>query len=206
MAYFLCYPGTYHSKWKLIDLLWPEMEEKQGSSSLFNTLYLLKKIFREHDFGMEIKRLNNGYMLEPGEFAYDVQAFNEMKNHSLEADLEEERAEFLCTLYRGPLLSSKPYLWKVALEEAYHIQYTALTRWLVKRKIGSRRLDQAEEQLELYLSLYPQQEEMTALLLGIYEQRGKKEKMKQRYVRFAQAYRREYSEEAPNLLDTEKES
>lgn len=190
-AYFLCHPGRYISKWKLTDLLWPEMQEARGPSNLHNTLYLLKKMLKENNFDMSIQKVNDGYVLETGSKEYDVLTFQRLQNLSLEGKIEAGQAEQLCSLYRGPLFEGKPYLWKISLEEAYFKQYTALVRWLVGRDLDSRNWSKAEERLDGYLALYPLQEDMLQLLFDIYSEQGKKEKIIRLYDNFEAAYRKE---------------
>ncbi|MFF2910992.1 response regulator [Paenibacillus sp. NPDC057934] len=196
LAYFLCHPATYISKWRLLDLLWPEMSEKQSFSNFYNTLYLLRKLLRENNFEMEIKKLNDRYMLDIGNAVYDVLAFDQAKSNEGKEALNEEQAEYLCSLYQGPLLENKPYIWKAALEEAYFKQYTVLIGELVERKIASGYLDQAEDLLEGYLSMYPLQEKMYELLIDNYEQRGKKEKISRLREQYLEAYKQEFGAEA----------
>ncbi|MHA6529510.1 response regulator [Paenibacillus sp. BAC0078] len=190
-AYFLCHPGRYISKWKLTDLLWPDMQDERGSSNLHNTLYLLKKVLKENDFGMSIQKVNDGYVLEAGSKEYDVLIFQRLQNLSAEGRIEADQAEQLISLYRGPLFEGKPYLWKISLEEAYFKQYTALIRWLVARDLASRNSSKAEERLDAYLAHYPLQEDMLQLLFDIYSKHGKKEKIIRLYENFEAAYRKE---------------
>ncbi|MFF2018752.1 response regulator [Paenibacillus sp. NPDC058177] len=196
LAYFLCHPATYISKWRLLDLLWPEMTEKQSLSNFYNTLYLLRKMLRENNFGMEIKKLNDRYMLDIGDVVYDVLAFDQAKSSESKEKLNKGQAEHLCSLYQGPLLDNKPYLWKAALEEAYFKQYTVLIGDLVERRIASGHWDQAEDLLEGYLSMYPLQEKMHVLLIDMYEQRGKKEKSSRLHQQYLEAYSQEFGAEA----------
>ncbi|MFC3748094.1 response regulator [Paenibacillus sp. GCM10012306] len=200
LAYFLCHPATYISKWRLLDLLWPEMAEKQSLSNFYNTLYLLRKMLKENNFGMEIKKLNDRYMLDIGEVDYDILAFDQAKSSESKAGLIAGQAEHLCSLYQGPLLENKPYLWKAALEEAYFKQYTMLIGELVERKSVAEQWDQVEELLGGYLSMYPLQENMHELLIGIYEQRGKKEKISRLQQQYLEAYRQEFGAEASEEL------
>lgn len=75
-AYFLCHSGRNISKWQVMDLLWPDMPEERSSSNLYNTIYLMKKILKENELGMSIRKMNDGYMMETGNQMYDALAFN----------------------------------------------------------------------------------------------------------------------------------
>ncbi|MDF9839465.1 MULTISPECIES: hypothetical protein [unclassified Paenibacillus] len=115
-AYLLCHPGKDISKWRLGELLWPDMAEERVTHNLHNTVYRLKKILKEHVIGMDVLKAGEGYRLESGSMTYDALLF-ERSPVDYGAGLREiSEAGRLCSLYQGPLLDGKPYLWKAPLE------------------------------------------------------------------------------------------
>jgi two-component system LytT family response regulator len=186
-AYFLCNAGRYISKWKVMDLLWPDMPDERGSSNLYNTIYLLKKMLKEKDFGMKILKMNDGYVLETGNESYD--ALDYQRRH-LEIGMQDvQQMERLCSLYQGPLLDGKPYLWKISLEEAYFKEYTTWTKVLINQDFESHNWYKAEQRLEKFLNLYPLHEEMNQQIMDVYAKLGNKEKIARHYEKFEAAYR-----------------
>ncbi|NIK78523.1 two-component SAPR family response regulator [Paenibacillus castaneae] len=205
-AYFLCHPGRVVSKWQLADLLWSEMDEERVSHNLHNSIYLLKKMLREYRFGMDIIKTNDGYLLETGDEEYDLLAFQRSKNDFLDDKLSIAEVDRLCSLYSGPLLDGKPYLWKVSMEEGFGKQYTAFMRQLIQAEIAAHNWSMAEQRLDTYLNVYPLEEEMNSLLMDVYESQGKKELIVRHYAKFEAAYLSELgikpSSEIRNRVDS----
>ncbi|WP_240419296.1 response regulator [Paenibacillus periandrae] len=190
-AFFLCHPGKELSKWHLVDLLWPQMQEDRSSHNLHNTIYRLKKILKEHRIGIDIQNTNEGYRMEVSDFMYDVLAFDRQRS-ALNGVLQDHaHMDWLCSLYKGPLLDRKDYVWKTSLEEGYVKQYTLLVRTLIESDMVAQEWTKAELRLDAYLSLYPLHEEMNQLLMDIFTRSGNTEKIAKHYERFAASYRRE---------------
>lgn len=198
-AYLLCNPGRAMSKWHLIDLLWTEMDEERATHNLHNTMYRLKKLLKEQGIGMEIQKASEGYRLLPLGRMYDVLAFQQHAP-SYSKPQRASEAEELCSLYTGPLLDGKDYLWKAPLEEGFSKQYTQLVHSLVERDVANDNLQRAEERLDTYLAWYPLNEAMNRKLLDIYARSGQQQKLIAHYGRFTEGYRLELGLEPPEEL------
>lgn len=197
-AFFLCHPKRDMSKWHLADLLWPDMAVDRASHNLHTTMYRLKKILKEYEIGMEILKTNEGYMLEPLKHAYDVWEFLQKGDlFRKDESLDVLSAEYLCSLYKGPLFEGKDYLWKVPLEENFCKQYTSMVRSLVQYDLTQENAMKAEQRLDQYLSIYPLSEEMNLLLLQVYIRYGTAEKVMKHYAKFESDYRREWAVDPP---------
>ncbi|WP_130616322.1 response regulator [Cohnella abietis] len=87
--YFLLHEGKLCLKWRIIDDLWTNVEDKRALSNLYNTIYRMRQLFMELDIPIVIERINDGYMMKA--------------NNSILLEPKE-----------GPdsvLLKSKGYLW-----------------------------------------------------------------------------------------------
>lgn len=199
-AYLLCHPGRDISKWQLADMLWPEMSEDRASHNLHNTIYRLKKIMKEQEIGMDVIKSNDGYTLDTLNCVYDLLEFLKSDVALMEGMQDAAQTERLCTLYRGPLLERKEYLWKAQLEEGYGKQYTSQVRSLVGRDMSGQEWSKAEQKLDIYLSIYPLNEEMHQLLMDIYASSGKREHIAKHYASFEALYRRELGMEPPKEM------
>ncbi|OPH61335.1 histidine kinase [Paenibacillus ferrarius] len=196
-AFFLCYPNQDISKWQLSDILWPDMNEERVTHNLHNTIYRLKKMMKEQETGMDIVKINDGYMLDTLSSTYDLLEFPKNETALLECLEDAAVSERLCSLYQGILLDRKDYLWKAQLEVGYSKQYTALVRSLVDRDRAKQEYSKAEQKLETYLSQYPLNEDMQQLLMDVYVQSGKKEQAAKQYDRFETLYQKELGMEPP---------
>ncbi|WMT40452.1 response regulator [Paenibacillus sp. D2_2] len=183
-AYFLCHPGHEINKWQLVEMLWQEMNEERSLHNLYNTIYRLKKLLKEHNLGMDIQKTNEGYLLESANYTYDVLAFErfDFSLSTLAGMRNTAQAELLCSLYKGPLLQNKDYMWKMSLEERYCKQYMLLVRALAHRDMAEKQWDKAEQRLDTYLSVYPLDEEINHMLIDLYGACGKTEKADQHFA------------------------
>ncbi|OMF44049.1 hypothetical protein C5G87_10875 [Paenibacillus peoriae] len=205
-AYFLCHPGQNLNKWRLTDLLWPDMSEDRASHNLHNTMYRLKKLLKEQEMGMEIQKTNQGYMLEPSDLTYDVLEYEGYDYTRVLGLQDAAQAEHVCSLYKGPLLERKDYFWKAPLEEVFYKQYTTLVRSLIQQDFAREDWEKAEQRMDGYLTMYPLHEEMNQILLSIYASSGEKEKMLKHYAQLEASYRRELGVEPPQELRSQKAS
>ncbi|NOV01013.1 response regulator [Paenibacillus planticolens] len=196
-AYFLCHPKQDMSKWQLADMLWPDMPEDRGSHNLHNTIYRLKKLLKEQEIGMDIVKTNDGYMLDPLQARYDLIEFQIAVREGSHDYAQAERA---CSLYRGSLLDRKDYLWKSQLEEGYAKQYTALLRSLASRDMADQAWGKAEQRMDVYLSIYPLDEDMNQLLMDVYASSGRPERALKHFSSFDALYRQELGVELPKAM------
>ncbi|WP_036717459.1 LytTR family DNA-binding domain-containing protein [Paenibacillus sp. JCM 10914] len=61
--YFLLHDNKLCYKWRIIDDLWTNVEEKRALSNLYNTIYRMRQLFMELDIPIVIERMNDGYMM-----------------------------------------------------------------------------------------------------------------------------------------------
>lgn len=191
LAYFLCHANRKIQKGQLMDLFWPDSSEERASHSLHQSIYQIKKMLKEQAIDMDVQKANDGYVLETRGETFDLLEYKRLDSVNTERWTDYEEAERLCSLYRGPLLDGKSYLWKVPYEEAFQKHFTALTRSLVERDLSAANWVGAENRLDSYLALYPLNEEMNRILIELYGKRGFKEKLARHYSSFKDAYRRE---------------
>ncbi|WP_337104132.1 response regulator [Paenibacillus sp. YIM B09110] len=184
LAYFLCHPRRDISKWRIIDLLWPELPEERALHNLHNTIYRLKKLTKEHGLSLDIQKTNDGYLLEPLQTVYDALEYEQLETVLTEEFADIPQAERLSSLYKGPLLAGKDYLWKASLEENYARKYNWLIRNLVLHDFAMENWSKSESRLQDYLSIYPLQEEMNRLLLKLYNSIGDVHKAAAHSARF----------------------
>lgn len=92
--YFLLHENKLCYKWRIIDDLWTNVEEKRALSNLYNTIYRMRQLFMDLDVPIVIERMNDGYIMKT--------------NNSIVIEPKE-----------GPdalLLESKGYLWAYRFE------------------------------------------------------------------------------------------
>ncbi|HDR6271855.1 TPA: response regulator [Bacillus cereus] len=87
--YFVLNNGRFISKWRIIDDIWSNLEDKRALSNLYNTIYRLRQLFVQLEVPVTIERVNDGY-----EMRFD---------NTLEVLNRKDASELL--------LESKGYLW-----------------------------------------------------------------------------------------------
>ncbi|WP_442603289.1 response regulator [Paenibacillus sp. KN14-4R] len=192
-AYFLCHPSKEISKWQLMDVLWPDIDEERATPNLHNTVYRVKKVLKEHELGMELLKINEGYILEPRDQQYDVLAYLQVNDNQVDVALTED----LCALYKGTLLEGKDYYWKLPLEELFSKKFHSLMHRLIQANLAEKNWEKVELKLDNFLRLYPLHEEMNRTLIELYLQMGRREQAVKHYNKFEQIYRDELGLELP---------
>ncbi|AUS88133.1 response regulator receiver protein [Lysinibacillus sp. YS11] len=91
--YLLVHEGIVVSKYRILDDIWPNIDEKKALANLYNTIYRLRQLFIELGLPIQIERVNEGYELKTNDAI--------VITSTLESD--------------AFLLESKGYLW------AYHL-------------------------------------------------------------------------------------
>ncbi|WP_168118781.1 response regulator [Paenibacillus sp. HB172176] len=155
LAYLLCHPDQNNGKWRLAELLWPEMDGERAIHNLHSTMHRLKKTLKNSGIKLEINKSTEGYVLETGQISYDLLAFEQAKSNIVEASIDWERGDWLFTQYRGPLYDEKPYLWKLPPEEKFRRMFERIAAELVRRDLLNEEPDRAERRLQECRSVEP---------------------------------------------------
>lgn len=95
--YFLLHENKLCLKWRIIDDLWTNAEEKRAVSNLYTSIYRMRKLFMELDIPIVIDRINDGYMMKT--------------NNSILIEKNEQP--------NTPLLESKGYLWSYRFDSSH---------------------------------------------------------------------------------------
>lgn len=61
--YFLLHDNKLCSKWRIIDDLWGDIDNKRTLSNLHNTIYRLRQMFAELNIPIVIDRISDGYIM-----------------------------------------------------------------------------------------------------------------------------------------------
>jgi len=199
-AYFLCHPDSEISKWHLVELLWPDLEEERVLHNLHNTLYRLKKLLKEQEIPLEIIKINEGYLLHTQQQAYDLLEFKRDSDNLSPKTMDLTKAEQRCSLYMGPLLDRKEYIWKTALEEKYRKQYLASMRSLIQYDVEQQNWQKADQRFNQFFSIYSLDEDMNLYRLQVYLASDRKDQMEKKYAEYERDYLAEMGMELPEEI------
>jgi two-component SAPR family response regulator len=82
--YLLLNEGIVVSKYRILDDIWPNLDERKALANLYNTIYRLRQLFTELNVPIQIERINNGYELKTNN-AVVLQMPNETDSFVLES-------------------------------------------------------------------------------------------------------------------------
>ncbi|MEK4514852.1 response regulator [Paenibacillus sp. FSL H8-0122] len=187
-AYLLCHPNREVDKWKLSELLWPDMDGERVLRNLHTAIYRVKRVMEAGGIPMRIKKTSEGYTLDTGAFNYDVMQYHQAGQVLTGQSLDAEQLETLFSLYRGPLLQGKPYVWKISLEEKYRLIYEKLSLRLISESISGGALQAAEDRFYACLLADPQNEEFYRQLLQLFPAEDQNRRMQQMYSRLREEH------------------
>lgn len=182
-AYFLCHPNREVDKWKLSELLWPDMDGERALHNLHTAIYRVKRVISASGLPMKIKKTSEGYTLNTGTIVYDVMQFQQAEQMLAAEHLDLKQLERLFILYKGPLFHGKPYVWKISLEQKYRLIYEKLSFLLIREEILSGSLQAAEDRLYACLMADPMNDEVYRQLLQLFSANDQNRRIQQFYIR-----------------------
>ena len=131
-AYLLYNKGNYVSKWTLIDLLWPDMEEKKALNNLYSTIYRIKAVLQELPYHPHIDTINSGYILITDDLLSDMELFKMLENMGEKIESSSvANFEKIFSTYNSPLFGSRDYLWSIPYQERLASSYRTLYKKLI---------------------------------------------------------------------------
>ncbi|MGM7683659.1 response regulator [Cytobacillus sp. Hm23] len=195
-AYFLIHPNQVINKWKLMDMFWT----KNATVNLHTTISRLKKVLKENNMKLQIRNLNDGYILDVETEYCDLLTFKAYFAHNDKVNKDNLKiSERTFQVYKGHLFEMKDYLWVLGVEEELTVMYEKLTRELANYFIKEGDINRSEEVVKTFLTLYPLHEEMTIFLLNIYASHHIYEKrLKEYYKNYVKLLRDELGVEPSN--------
>ncbi|PRO66157.1 AfsR/SARP family transcriptional regulator [Alkalicoccus urumqiensis] len=99
-------------KRELVELLWPEYEEKKAYSQLYTAIYHIRKMLKPYEHHFEIRSVSEGYMLVLHHVTLDVDEFEQMASSSIPVSEETIREyERVMRMYNGDYLEQYDYVW-----------------------------------------------------------------------------------------------
>ncbi|WP_248928882.1 response regulator [Paenibacillus hamazuiensis] len=172
-AYLVAYPNRHAGKWRLTELLWPDLEEDRALHNLHNTVYRLKKTLKDARMDLELIHSNEGYLLQAGPGFSDLEQLRGFMDQKAEVD--EQNAAAGVKLLRsctGNLFGGKDYVWSLGLASVVSDQMASLCRMIAKFYAAAGDRTALKETMRTYLSVAHLDEEMTERLLRLYAEDG----------------------------------
>lgn len=167
-AYFLIREGEWVSKWELLDSFWPGMDEERGLHNLHNTLYRIKQVLKTLAHSPQIRKVNDGYLLEADTSLSDLgRMLALMKKEKTTGVLCVEQAVPLFFMYASPLFGPRDYIWSLRMQKHAAGEYRRLCSRLLHHYREQDQFPKGDEIIRHYLTQHVEDESMMDLWLGL---------------------------------------
>ena len=118
--YLIFYNVNMHSKWHLIDILWPDKDEDKGETNLRTTVYRINQAFNDNRIELKIKSDGGFYGLDIEGIevdAFDLEKLN--SNDYLQSFNKEKVVDNIKKMYSGHLFEGYDFQWGIGLKSYY---------------------------------------------------------------------------------------
>jgi len=171
-AYLLQNHSRKISRDELLDALWPEDSPDRAVKLLYNGIYYIRKALEAYGIDSSLIRIGNDYNLKLGPADWDVRRFCELCENNTEDRLET--LEEMVTLYTNDYLYGEYYPWSDFERERLSRRYEQIIIELSKRYLMEKKYDLAENIILKAYHRNPFTEEISELLLRLYNETGNK--------------------------------
>ncbi len=192
---YLVHQGEPAGREKIIEALWPEIDQDSAVALFHTTLYYLRKVLKKMGCPEMIHYSGQRYQLRPENFRSDRQRFQEMATAGLRPGLAPEKAagilEEAVSLYRGDYLDDLDYTWVLHLKENLRHLCAGARKYLVRYYLMTPDYLRAENHLKTLEQYEPFDEETHGLLLTVYARQGNRSAVKLHFDKMASLLKKE---------------
>lgn len=206
-AYLVFKRGQPVRKEVLLELLWPDSDEKKGFTHMYTTIYRLRKTFESAALNIKLLNSGDGYWLSTEGLQVDMQEWEDAigKLPPLSAGTADDYHRLL-DAYPGDYLNEQDYIWthgeRQRLRSLCYRQGMQLCRFWA----GEGQGDKAVVMYEMLQRQYPHSEEIYEALMEHYVDEGHYSLAQQQYELLAGMMREEFdsepSEQAKRIINS----
>ncbi len=174
-CYLLHHRGSVVNREALIDLLFPDSDDKRAMTHLYTIIYQIRKLLADLNIEITISKVGaqRGYILELNEVTVDVDVWQDGLRQlgPITAD-NCEAYQQLMDDYTGHYFSSQGYLWAESERHRLSVTFTHHALQLASFYVDSRLLPAAIAVYQRVLQLEPYMEEAHKGLIHVYTLMG----------------------------------
>lgn len=148
-AYFVCHQGECISKWRLIDLFWPDINEEKGLNNLYNTIYRIRNVINQLPYSPHIKKINDGYVLVSQEPLSDLKYLIQLAKMKFDEKYVSNASKFLLN-YNTPMFGLKDYIWYLPIEQNVNQLVSKICYQLINHYRDENDLSSADKLIRHY--------------------------------------------------------
>ena len=163
-------------KERLIDLLWPEMDEEKALTNLHTTVYQVRRLLKDQVLPCRLSYVENSYRLDAPDVDFDADSWEAEVKEALQEPLFDsvrlQRLKRLAEAYGGDFLEQEGYLW--AEDERQRLRLL----WLEAARRAADMAEQAGNTADAAAMLvrirerFPYSEEFHLRLIRLYDRMG----------------------------------
>ncbi|MCX7569739.1 response regulator [Tumebacillus sp. DT12] len=199
-AYLLHRRGEVVRKGVLMEMLWPELDEKRAMKQLYATIYQVRQCLTKMKIDVTIRNssIQEGYVLD----AFNVRLDTEEWERAVKlAESGSEEMARLVRQYEGDYLQEHGYLW--AEQERERLRRLWMEEARAVAQVYAQTDGMQAEAADLYervQAVDPYEEEDGLTLLRLYEAAGRIDKVQECYHRLEHAFEQELGVEMPEAV------
>ncbi|OME12227.1 hypothetical protein BSK60_19400 [Paenibacillus odorifer] len=193
-AFLLHNRNRFVSKDMLIELLWPDFNQKKASTHLYTTIYQVRQCLKQNEVDLHISNLSGGegYTLETGSMLIDVDKW-EQGILALETISEVNCAEHqvLFELYSGDYFDDYDYLWAESERQRLRTIWLHHAMGIAQFYIESNRIAEAVTVYQRVVQLQPYFEQGHLGLMKVYDSIGERSAVEEQYKLLKDLFQKE---------------
>lgn len=193
-AYLLHHRGQLVRKGVLIELLWPDFDEKKASTHLYTTVYQIRQCLKRMVVDITIHNMSSeeGYVLDAKKVRVDVveweQDLSKLPPISLHTMQEHQR---MVDAYRGDYLGEYDYLWVEHERQRLRLLWLQLAQQLAEWYVTAQMLTEAFLIYNRLLQHNPYHEDSYFVLMKLYDQNKDRAGVEEQYRRMTELLQRD---------------
>lgn len=195
-AYMLYRRGHPVRKEALLELLWPDADEKKGYAQMYTTIYRIRKSLETSGIQIDLQNIGDGYLLHADNLAIDITDWEKrLRDAGDVSGANEPLHEAVFETYPGGYLAEHAYMWSESerqrLSNVRYLHGLKLCGHWAAEAQGKK----AADAYERLLIEFPYAEEIYEALIALYEREGFPSLAQRKYEELEKMLREEYGEE-----------
>ncbi len=183
-SYLLYKHGQPVRKTSLLEDLWPEIDWQRGVTHLYTAIYQIRKVLQSEQLPIELKSVDEGYLLQLNEGIIDIEEWENELNHLPHVTSENLNQHLrVFAIYRGDYLGDYDYIWaereKKRLQEKWLQHADSITAYY----IANHRVAEAVSLLLKVQQVLPREEKLYFDLMKLYDRLGDRFAVEKQYER-----------------------
>jgi len=176
-VYLLHKRGSSAAKERLIDLLWPEMDEEKALTNLHTTVYQVRRLLKDQEaLACRLSYVENSYRLDAPDVEFDTDRWEAEVNEALQEPLFDsvrlQRLKRLAEAYGGDFLEQEGYLWAEDERQRLRLLWLEAARRAVDMAEQAGNTADAAVMLVRIRERFPYAEEFHLRLIRMYDRMG----------------------------------